>query len=909
MLCVARLRLPAGRCSLSSVVRTCHCASGQTHVMALTRCLRRGFLRSSCSLAVAHRAASRLPESSRRKTLCWQPCMPSRVCVRVRRCAGVPVRSPHRRLAISLSFDLRWRHALLSPRSKRRGPLSQPLSFRFVPAAPPSFAHAPPFGPRRRPAPRASLPVTCAVRSRCCVTHGSFACRRRRCVPGRRRRASLTASFAACACASPPFRCGERCAERGDRVEMAVAAALTTQLLGARGGLRRAMGCVDWVVGASGDAGWGQRAGRGRQREGRGRGGGGRTGQGAGSVGEVTRRCSGQGTWQAAGGASALKTSGHSEEGGRCVAFSSLFLESAHKMQAMFFLAVALAAAGRLVRDGDAAAGDTVMEFRALCRLATALDAFRHLNASALWQQRDPETQIKETLNRLAGEKGGERPCGRRARAFIGGRAQHKEKNGRGHKGTTCEERTKEGDRQGKELREPLLCRAKEAKTQAEEKIKKAKRLAHEALWGKEEGQVNGTTLQTKTWADNPSASTLAGVGQADEHCVASNVLWLCMDSAATHTANPCFKNAAVTALSKLTSHTHSNCHTDPKKAFAVWEALEPLCINETAEEARPADELATTALAAAENVIAKIHDISDDGQKFILGKKETTAGTCTKGGDEICIKFGSATTAQRNLLVPARQRSPPPSNTQTLSPTKHAPSQRTPASPPHSAYQRRKSIARVTATKHTKTVSRKRTENMTAQTTRHTEETEHAAQKATRTKPGQVRKQRHSQQPASTAQPPRTDNSTQRQHWPSWPQGSHVQQGTNKNNTHSLEKTRKGEEAKTEKSAHQPTQHARTHNENKRLAHDKNNQTDTHIHIKGRKHRAHHAPEPQNSSDKDTKTRTVKKAQRTEAGGRETHEGRGGKQNKAPSHRGDTRTPQVFKGTTRASCKQLRTR
>ncbi|CCD19885.1 hypothetical protein, conserved in T. vivax [Trypanosoma vivax Y486] len=409
MLCVARRWRPAGRCTLSSVVRTCHCASGQTHVMALTRCLRRGFLRPSCSLAVAHRAAGRSPESSRRKTLCWQPCMPSRVRVRVRRRAGVPVRSPHRRLVISLSFDLRWRHALSSPRSKRRGPLSQPLSFRFVPAATPSFAHAPLFGPRRRPAPRASLPVTCAVRSRCCVTHGSFACRRRRCVPGRRRRASLTASFAACACASPPFRCGERCAERGDRVEMAVAAALTTQLLGARGGLRRAMGCVDWVVRGSGEAGWGQRAGRGRRREhGRGRGGGGRSGRGAGSVGEVTRRCSGQGTWRAAGGASALKASGHSE-GGWDVAwqFCRFFLESAHKMQAMFLLAVALAAAGTAVRDGSATAGDTVMEFRALCRLATALDAFKHLEASALWRGQGPVTQIEGTLHKLAGGGGG----------------------------------------------------------------------------------------------------------------------------------------------------------------------------------------------------------------------------------------------------------------------------------------------------------------------------------------------------------------------------------------------------------------------------------------------------------------------------------------------------------------------
>ncbi|KAH8609058.1 hypothetical protein ERJ75_001265000 [Trypanosoma vivax] len=581
--------------------------------------------------------------------------MPSRVCVRVRRRAGVPVRSPHRRLVISLSFDLRWRHALSSPRSKRRGPLSQPLSFRFVPAATPSFAHAPLFGPRRRPAPRASLPVTCAVRSRCCVTHGSFACRWRRCVPGRRRRASLTASFAACACASPPFRCGERCAERGDRVEMAVAAALTTQLLGARGGLRKAMGCADWAVRGSGDAGWGQRAGRGRQREGRGRGGGGRSGKGARSVGEATRRCSGQGTWRAAGGASALKTRGHSEGGGRCVAFSSLFLESTQRMRASFLLAVALAAAGTAVRDGSTTAGDTVMEFRALCRLATALDAFKHLDASALWRGKDPVTQIEGALHKLAGG-GGERPCAHRARAIIGGRAQ--QDDGRDGADDACAKGSKGPERTGNTPADTLLCQAKEAKTQAEEQINKAKRLAHEALWGKESGAVGQDTIQTKTWADSPTRSTLAGVAKADAHCVASNVLWLCMDSSNTNTANPCFKNAAVTALGELSSHTHSDCHGTPTTALAVWTALAPLCINETAKETRPAEELATQALAAAENVIAKIHDISADGQKFILGPQGRTTSTCNKAGNEICIKFGSDNNKLNEIYWHARVRS-----------------------------------------------------------------------------------------------------------------------------------------------------------------------------------------------------------------------------------------------------------
>ncbi|CCD19243.1 hypothetical protein, conserved in T. vivax [Trypanosoma vivax Y486] len=130
------------------------------------------------------------------------------------------------------------------------------------------------------------------------------------------------------------------------------------------------------------------------------------------------------------------------------------------------------------------------------------------------------------------------------------------------------------------------------------------------------------------------------------------------MDGTNTHTANPCFKNAAVTALGSLSSHTHNNCHSTPADALAVWEALTPLCINETAKETRPAEELATTALAAAENVIAKIHDVRTDGTKFILGPQESTASSCNKGSNEICIKFGSASNKLKEIYWHARVRS-----------------------------------------------------------------------------------------------------------------------------------------------------------------------------------------------------------------------------------------------------------
>ncbi|CCD21377.1 variant surface glycoprotein (VSG, atypical), putative [Trypanosoma vivax Y486] len=326
-------------------------------------------------------------------------------------------------------------------------------------------------------------------------------------------------------------------------------------------------------------------------------------------------------------------------------------------MQAMFFLAVALAAAGTLVRDGSAAAGDTVMEFRALCRLATELDAFRHLGAPLLWGGQDPETQIEETLRKLAGG-GGERPCAHRARAFIGGRAQQAGSGGGGVAGEACAKGSKGPERPGQAPADTLLCQAKEAKTQAEEQIKKAKILAREAAWGKESGGVEEGALQTETWADNPGPSSLAAVAKADEHCVASNVLWLCMDGLNTDTARPCFKNAAVTALGLVSSHTHSNCHVTPATALKVWEALAPLCINETAKEARPAEELATTALAAAANVIAKIHDISNSGRKFILGPQGSTASTCNKNVGEICIKFGSANNKLNEIYCDERVRS-----------------------------------------------------------------------------------------------------------------------------------------------------------------------------------------------------------------------------------------------------------
>ncbi|KAH8608882.1 hypothetical protein ERJ75_001265900 [Trypanosoma vivax] len=325
-------------------------------------------------------------------------------------------------------------------------------------------------------------------------------------------------------------------------------------------------------------------------------------------------------------------------------------------MQAMFFLAVALAAAGTAVRDGSCACGETVMEFRALLRLATALDAFKHLEASALWRGQDPVKQIEETLNKLAA--GGEKPCARRARAFIGGRAQQEGREGGGVTGEACDRGPTGADHTGQDRVDTLLCQAKEAKTQAEEQINKAKVLAHEALWGEESGEVNAGTLQLGTWADSPNAESLAGVAKADAHCVASNVLWLCKDGTNTDTANPCFKNAAVAALGKLTSHKHTDCHGTPTAALAVWTALAPLCINATDKEERPAEELATTALAAAENVIAKIHDVSDNGQKFILGPQGNTASSCDKGAKEICIKFGSDNNKLKGIYWHARVRS-----------------------------------------------------------------------------------------------------------------------------------------------------------------------------------------------------------------------------------------------------------
>ncbi|KAH8608884.1 hypothetical protein ERJ75_001266600 [Trypanosoma vivax] len=130
------------------------------------------------------------------------------------------------------------------------------------------------------------------------------------------------------------------------------------------------------------------------------------------------------------------------------------------------------------------------------------------------------------------------------------------------------------------------------------------------------------------------------------------------MDGTNTHTANPCFKNAGVTALGSLSSHAHNDCHSTPDTALHVWEALAPLCINATAKEARPAEELATTALAAAEYVIAKIHDVSNNGEKFILGPQGRTASTCNKGVGGICIKFGSASNKIKEIYWHARVRS-----------------------------------------------------------------------------------------------------------------------------------------------------------------------------------------------------------------------------------------------------------
>ncbi|KAH8608852.1 hypothetical protein ERJ75_001265600 [Trypanosoma vivax] len=130
------------------------------------------------------------------------------------------------------------------------------------------------------------------------------------------------------------------------------------------------------------------------------------------------------------------------------------------------------------------------------------------------------------------------------------------------------------------------------------------------------------------------------------------------MDGTNTNTANPCFKNAGVTALGSLNDHTHSDCHVTPATALQVWTALAPLRINATAKETRPAEELATTALAAAENVIAKIHDVSANGQKFILGPQGSTASSCNKGMNEICIKFSSASNKLNEIYWHARVRS-----------------------------------------------------------------------------------------------------------------------------------------------------------------------------------------------------------------------------------------------------------
>ncbi|CCD19168.1 hypothetical protein, conserved in T. vivax [Trypanosoma vivax Y486] len=130
------------------------------------------------------------------------------------------------------------------------------------------------------------------------------------------------------------------------------------------------------------------------------------------------------------------------------------------------------------------------------------------------------------------------------------------------------------------------------------------------------------------------------------------------MDGTNTDTANPCFKNAGVAALGKLTSHKHTDCHGTPADALAVWTALTPLCINATDKEERPAEELATTALAAAENVIAKIHDVSNNGTKFILGPQGSTASSCDKGAKEICIKFSSASNKLKEIYWHARVRS-----------------------------------------------------------------------------------------------------------------------------------------------------------------------------------------------------------------------------------------------------------
>ncbi|CCD21347.1 hypothetical protein, conserved in T. vivax [Trypanosoma vivax Y486] len=331
--------------------------------------------------------------------------MLSRVCVRVRRRAGVPVLSPHRRLAISLSFGLGWRHPLSSPRSKRCGPLSQPLSFRFAPAAPPSFARAPIFGPRASRfascylcCPFTLLRYAWLVRvSTAALRPGSSSSRKPHSVV-RSLRLRLTSVSLRRA-----LRGARRPSGNGGRSCLDNATARGSWGPSESDGLRR-LGCSGKRgsrVGATGGAGQaaGARSGEGRRGKERARCRLSRRGDtpllGSGHLARGRRRLGIESERAQRGGV------------GRCVAFLSLFLESAHRMQASFFLAVALAAAGALVRDGSAAAGDTVMEFRALCRLATALDAFKHLEASALWRGQGPVTQIEGTLNKLHGGGGG----------------------------------------------------------------------------------------------------------------------------------------------------------------------------------------------------------------------------------------------------------------------------------------------------------------------------------------------------------------------------------------------------------------------------------------------------------------------------------------------------------------------
>ncbi|KAH8609149.1 hypothetical protein ERJ75_001266400 [Trypanosoma vivax] len=310
-------------------------------------------------------------------------------------------------------------------------------------------------------------------------------------------------------------------------------------------------------------------------------------------------------------------------------------------MRASFFLAVALAAQGTLVRDGSAAAGDTVMEFRALCRLATALDAFKHLNASRIWEGDDPVTQISATLQTLEGRT--DKPCERRAKTFIGGQRHRIPTRKEGVTESMCDEDvTDKGNPQHKGHR-TVLCDANTYKNRAEEQIAEAQRLAMNALWGQDNETVTVDTLQLVTWADTPRDSgAVAGIDSAGQHCVASNVLWLCMDGTDNAGRNPCFKQARPETTNELESTKHATCHTGPDQALKVWKGLAPLCINASDVEKRTANELAREALDAAEGVIAKIRAVGAGEDKFILGPEGTTAETCNKGAKEICIKFGS---------------------------------------------------------------------------------------------------------------------------------------------------------------------------------------------------------------------------------------------------------------------------